>query len=264
MFYDTSHSCRTFSKVIHICRYCSEDGKYGQQFQTRAQKLKPQLPPSSNIDLSFMSRKDKEPTRAQLSSRLAYEQHVPAFLQKLQNKISGISNEEDEDEAYDEEWEHINDGSGRPPIPRRRPPIPERPADDPGSDKEDEERGDEKPQVIVLREGKHLTEREAENIRRKEKGLPPVPDVEKPPEESSSSNKKEGNEKPKASAPSLSFSSSTKSVSSKSFKRKVLGGDSEPEDDQDSQHKAKKSEPPKKKSKKSTKSKKLLSFGDDT
>ena len=32
---------------------------------------------------------------------------------------------------------------------------------------EDEDDGDEKPQVVVLKEGKHLTEREAENERRK-------------------------------------------------------------------------------------------------
>ena len=31
----------------------------------------------------------------------------------------------------------------------------------------DEEDGDEKPQVVVLREGKHMTAREAENERRK-------------------------------------------------------------------------------------------------
>ena len=30
-----------------------------------------------------------------------------------------------------------------------------------------EDDGDEKPQVVVLKEGKHLTEREAENERRK-------------------------------------------------------------------------------------------------
>lgn len=100
----------------------------------------------------------KEPTRQQLSSKLSYSQHTPAFLQRLQNRIAGVP---DEDEQEDPEWE--DDGSGRPPIPRR-PAIPERPADDPGS--ADEDNADEKPQVVVLRKGKHLTEREAENIRR--------------------------------------------------------------------------------------------------
>ncbi|KAK7044070.1 hypothetical protein VNI00_007786 [Paramarasmius palmivorus] len=216
-----------------------------------------------------MSRKDKEPTRAQLSSRLAYQQHVPAFLQKLQNKIAGAPDDEEEED----EWEY--DGSGRPPIPRRpRPAIPERPADNPGS--EDEDDGDEKPQVVVLKEGRHLTEREAENIRRKgsrtsvlsytsqiycyleEKGLPPLPEPssstsDEPKPDSSKDEPNKAKEKP-----SLSFSSA-KATSSKSFKRKVLGGDSE---DEKEKAKAKdKKEPPKKKSKKNTKT--LLSFGDD-
>jgi hypothetical protein len=99
----------------------------------------------------------KEPTKHQLSSRLSYSQNTPAFLQKLQNRIAGIPDEDEEDEY---EW----DGTGRPPIPQR-PAIPERPEGDPGSASEDD--GDEKPQVVVLKEGKHLTETEAENIRRK-------------------------------------------------------------------------------------------------
>lgn len=118
----------------------------------------------------------KEPTRAQLSSRLSYSQHTPAFLRRLQNKYSGNHTHDDEGEGEEEEeeeegqyrgnpeFEDLDRGSGRPPIPRR-PAIPERPPEDPGSADEDDE--DEKPQVIVLKEGKHLTEREAENIRRK-------------------------------------------------------------------------------------------------
>lgn len=100
----------------------------------------------------------KEPTKHQISSRLSYSQNTPAFLQKLQNRIAGIP--EDDEGSESEQW----DGTGRPPIPQR-PAIPERPDDDPGSADEDD--GDEKPQVVVLREGKHLTEREAENVRRK-------------------------------------------------------------------------------------------------
>jgi hypothetical protein len=100
----------------------------------------------------------KEPTRQQLSSRLQYQSHVPAFLQKFQNKVQGIT-DEDEDEP-----QYYDDGSGRPPIPVR-PAIPERPDDDHGSVDEDDV--DERPQVVVLKEGKHLTEREAENERRK-------------------------------------------------------------------------------------------------
>ena len=88
-----------------------------------------------------MSNKSKEPTRHQLSSRLHYNAQVPAFLQKLQNRVAGVPDNDYEDDGYDEygrdEYEHVNDGSGRPPIPRR-PPIPERPADNPGSADEDE------------------------------------------------------------------------------------------------------------------------------
>lgn len=99
----------------------------------------------------------KEPTRYQLSSRLAYKQNTPAFLQRLQNKVAGVP-DEDEDDEYE------YDGSGRPPIPKR-PAIPERPDDDPGSADEDD--GEEGPQIVVLKEGKHLSEREVENEKRK-------------------------------------------------------------------------------------------------
>jgi hypothetical protein len=106
----------------------------------------------------------KEPTRAQLSSRLAYQSHTPNFLLKFKNRINGIADDDDDEDKYDDdEFEHT--GDGREPIPRRpRPPIPERPEGDVGSG--DEDFGDEKPQVVVLKEGKHLTERAAENIRR--------------------------------------------------------------------------------------------------
>ena len=100
----------------------------------------------------------KELTRHQLSGRLQYESRTPAFLHKLKNKIQG-GPVEDEDEP-----QYYDDGSGRPPIPLR-PAIPDRPKDDRGSASEDD--ADELPQVIVLKEGKHLTAREAENERRK-------------------------------------------------------------------------------------------------
>jgi Domain of unknown function (DUF4604) len=103
----------------------------------------------------------KEPTKHQLSARLSYSQRTPAFLRKLQNRVSGIPGDDS-----DENPEFEDDGSGRPPIPRR-PPIPERPASDPGS--ADEDRDDEAPQVVVLKEGKHLTAREVENEKRKGK-----------------------------------------------------------------------------------------------
>ena len=111
----------------------------------------------------------REPTKHQLSSRLSYQQHTPAFLRRLQKNYGGGRREDDDYEddedgpTYgDDEFE--DDGSGRPPIPVR-PAIPERPKDNPGS--EDEDGDDEKPQVVVVREGKHLTEREALNEKRK-------------------------------------------------------------------------------------------------
>jgi hypothetical protein len=103
----------------------------------------------------------KEPTKHQLSARLSYSQRTPAFLRKLQSRVSGVPGDDS-----DEDPEFEDDGSGRPPIPRR-PPIPERPASDPGSG--DDDRDDEAPQVVVLKEGKHLTAREVENEKRKGK-----------------------------------------------------------------------------------------------
>ncbi|KAF7303290.1 DUF4604 domain-containing protein [Mycena kentingensis (nom. inval.)] len=189
----------------------------------------------------------KEPTRAQLSSRLTYTAGTtPRFLQKLQNRIAGVPDEDDEPE--DPEWETL-DSSGRPPIPRRpaeRPAIPERPADDPGSADEDD--ADEKPQVVVLKEGKHLSEREAENVRRKEKGLAPLPDPD-PPASSSKTKIEDKPKKEKPPPPSLSFSTTKNGFKAGAAKRKaILSSTSE-------------SQPARKKAKKDTKS--LLSFGDE-
>lgn len=113
-----------------------------------------------------------ELSRHQLSSRLIYQAHVPAFLQKLQNRMAGVLDSpsgEDEPQYEDDEFEYV--GDGRPPIPRR-PPIPKGPISQPGSsderrDDDSDEEGDEKPQIIVLREGKHLSEREVKDIKRK-------------------------------------------------------------------------------------------------
>lgn len=108
--------------------------------------------------LYIASMSGKEPTRHQLSSRLQYNANTPAFLQRMQNRVTGGGNNDDEDDEYD------YDGSGRPPIPKR-PAIPERPEGDIGSGGEDDE--DESPQIVVLKEGKHLSEREVENEKRK-------------------------------------------------------------------------------------------------
>ena len=104
------------------------------------------------------------PTNAQISSRLSYSQDTPAFLRKLQNRVAGVRDSPEYEDDYSRGGEFYDDGSGRPPIPQR-PAIPERPEDEPGSADEDE--GDEKPQVVVLREGKHLSAHQAENERRK-------------------------------------------------------------------------------------------------
>ncbi|KAH9966951.1 hypothetical protein BGW80DRAFT_1438330 [Lactifluus volemus] len=140
----------------------------------------------------------KEPTKHQLSSRLSYSQNTPTFLRKLQSRVNGLPNEDS-----DEDPDFEDDGSGRPPIPRR-PPIPEH-----------EERDDEAPQVVVLKEGKHLSTREVENEKRKVKGLPPLPDpvVAAEPSETGAKEKK-----------NLSFSSGPPSSSRPTTsKRKAVG-----------------------------------------
>lgn len=191
----------------------------------------------------------KEPTRQQLSSRLQYQSHVPAFLQRFQNKVQGIP-DEDEDEP-----QYYDDGSGRPPIPVRAA-IPERPDDDPGSADEDDV--DERPQVVVLKKGKHLTEREAENERRKEKGLPLLPDLSKKIENDTKDDAKSemnsSKKKRKDATLTLSFSSSgAKAQQSNKLKRKVVGDlDGSDEDTKKAS---------KKKSKKTLKG--PLSFGED-
>ena len=114
----------------------------------------------------------REPTRAQLSSRLAYTQTTPAFLRRLQNQVAGVADVDDEAEF--DEWQAA---SGRPPIPRR-PTPPRRPAGDPGSaDEADaragedgdeaEDQEDERPQIVVLKAGKHLSSAEVESERRR-------------------------------------------------------------------------------------------------
>ncbi|KAI9454749.1 hypothetical protein BJY52DRAFT_1099774, partial [Lactarius psammicola] len=163
----------------------------------------------------------KEPTKHQLSSRLSYSQRTPAFLRKLQNQVSGIP----DDDSGDENQEFEDDGSGRPPIPRR-PAIPERPADDPGSGEDDVD--DEAPQVVVLKEGKHLSAREVQNEKRKAKGLPPLPNpVAATPHSSSSGDPKDPKKKTTKEekvAKGLSFSSRpTPSTKPTTAKRKAVG-----------------------------------------
>ncbi|KIJ96489.1 hypothetical protein K443DRAFT_282933 [Laccaria amethystina LaAM-08-1] len=193
----------------------------------------------------------KEPTRAQLSSKLSYQQHTPSFLLKLQNRVAGIP-DEDEEEEQDPEFEYV--GSGRPPIPKR-PAIPERPAEDPGSADEDD--ADEKPQVVVLRKGKHLTEREAENVRRSEKGLPPLPDPQDVVAKLGAAGPSKDSATAKPQLQGLSFSSSSRSKTS-TGKRKAVG---QPEEEKEGKGNRDKKDSVKKKAKKLSKT--LLSFDDE-
>lgn len=98
-------------------------------------------------------------TNAQYRSRLAYDAgSQPAFLRALQAQVSGKPFPTDDEDGGD--WEQLD--ANRPAIPRR-PDAPDREAA--GSDGEDE--GDEKPQVVVLKEGKHLSELEVINEKRR-------------------------------------------------------------------------------------------------
>jgi hypothetical protein len=119
-------------------------------------------------------------TNAQLSSRLAFTPgQTPSFLLKLQQRVAGRTTSDDDEEpsyTYSEDGQEFQEGaSGRPPIPRR-PPPPRRPADQPGSadEKEDgkgeldeDDAEDELPQVVVVKEGKHLSKQEVESEKRK-------------------------------------------------------------------------------------------------
>ncbi|KAF9516906.1 hypothetical protein BS47DRAFT_1390231 [Hydnum rufescens UP504] len=194
-------------------------------------------------------------TNHQLSSRLQYVAQTPSFLRKLQLQTGGRRHGSDEEEEPDPSFE---DGDmerldpNRPAIPRR-PAIPVRPTDEPNGDDSAEDSGEERPTVVVLKEGKHLTSDEAINEKRKAKGLPPLPakkeelavDAPPPPRPSSSHT-----------SASLSFSSArakTKSSGAGSTKRKAVG-DSSPSISQPGESAKKK---PKKESKN------LLSFTDE-
>jgi len=190
----------------------------------------------------------KEPTKAQLSSKLGYQSHTPSFLLRLQKQIGGRVGNRDQD--YDEDEDQFeDDGSGRPPIPVR-PSIPERPDDDPGS--EDEDDGEEKPQVVVLREGKHLTEREVENEKRKAKGLPPLLEADEKMQKGETKDSSASGSKPSTTpSQSLSFSSGGSKSSGKKRKAVNTVEDGEPVGKKKTAKKPKKAE------------KKLLSFDDD-
>jgi hypothetical protein len=223
-----------------------------------------------------MAPRNREPTNAQLSSRLRYDQgDAPAFLSRLRAQVSGHAHHDEDEPSYEYEDEFDGGDGGRPPIPRR-PPIPTRPDGEAGSGDERDGKGtldeedaeDEAPQIVVVKEGKHLSEREVENEKRKgvkispyqylfseydvsAKGLPPLPETTSgdAPTDMSTSLSKPSKTKPS------NLSGVTFGGPKKSTKRKVIG------DDEPSDVTPVKSDKDKKKTKKQKKT--LLSFGDD-
>ncbi|KZT58092.1 hypothetical protein CALCODRAFT_482629 [Calocera cornea HHB12733] len=216
----------------------------------------------------------REPNRVQLS-KLAYQDNVPSFLQKMKARMSGQAVDEDEPSYGDEdgggEWEES--GDGRPAIPRR-PGIPERPKEGewgsnktgkdrqrgPGPDGRDEDdEGDDAPQIVVLKTGKHLSAEDVENERRAAKGLPPLLKAQ-PTDGEPISSAPPVKAQPEKDNGSMSFSSSKKASTgggASSKKRKIIGAD---DDDESQSVKAKESKPSKKQKKPQ---KGLLSFQDD-
>jgi hypothetical protein len=101
-------------------------------------------------------------TNAQYRSRLAYNAgSQPAFLRALQAQISGKPLPPDNDESSGD-WERPD--ASRPAI-LRRPDAPD--GDAAEHDSGDDEEGDERPQVVVLKEGKHLSELEVTSEKRR-------------------------------------------------------------------------------------------------
>ena len=133
----------------------------------------------------------KELSKHQLSHRLQFQSHTPNFLRAFQAKVSGFRTggpgDDDEDGpqyangdefgaegAEGEFGRAVHDG---PAVDEFGRDIRRETSAEPkggsnvkggmrgrGGDEDDE---DEMPQVVVLREGKHLSAREVENERRK-------------------------------------------------------------------------------------------------
>jgi len=137
----------------------------------------------------------KELTKHQLSSRLQYQSRTPNFLRAFEARVSGFrggSAEADSDEdgpqyvnSDDVRPEHAGGHGGKDEFGRDVPSVDEfgreirreSPPEDPirgergkekaGERAESSEDEEEMPQVVVLKEGKHLSAREVENERRK-------------------------------------------------------------------------------------------------
>jgi len=219
----------------------------------------------------------REPSRAQFS-KLAYQEEVPAFLQKLKARMSGQGVDEDEPAYGDDDddkgdWE--DSGDGRPAIPRR-PGIPERPREGAwsssrvgkegehgsgrdGDGKDDDDEGDDAPQIVVLKSGKHLTADDVENERRSAKGLPPLPKARSTDPSPQPTAPPVAKTNPLKDNKSMSFSSSNRkgsvSTGASAKKRKIIGTD-----DESPVTEGQESKPSKKPKKAKTA---LLSFQDD-
>lgn len=112
-------------------------------------------------------------TNAQYKNKLAYNSGTqPAFLRALQARLSGKpdptlrnrNGDDDDEDAGD--WEQLD--SNRPAIPRR----PDDASQSAGAgnskhDEDEEDFDDERPTVVVLKEGKHLTAFEVTNEKRR-------------------------------------------------------------------------------------------------
>lgn len=100
-------------------------------------------------------------TNAQYKNRLGYDSgSKPAFLRALEAQISGKPDPttRNRDGNDDEEWEQLD---------ASRPAIPRRPDADEKARSDDEDFEDERPTVVVLKEGKHMSELEVTNEKRR-------------------------------------------------------------------------------------------------
>jgi hypothetical protein len=132
----------------------------------------------------------KEISRHQLSNRLQFQGQTPAFLKAFRARLSGRRVDDDDEDApqYANGEEYGFGGDDGEELDefgrerRREEPLTDEfgreiRREDGGSGTggrmrgrngaDSEEEGEEKPTVVVLKEGKHLTERQAENERRK-------------------------------------------------------------------------------------------------
>jgi len=107
-------------------------------------------------------REEKGPSKNQLRG-LTYQDNKPAFLRNIATALSGSA-----------------------PASSDRPPIPTRPGRSGDDDNDDDDEpfdnndyGEEAPQIVVLNEGKHLTAEEAEVEKLNEADRPPIEKAQK-------------------------------------------------------------------------------------